>query len=220
MNKTALLLGATGLVGSQCLKYLLSDESYSSVKIITRRSLNSSNKKLIQYISGFDQLEKLREAFICVDVFCCLGTTIKKAGSKENFKKVDFWYSYHAAQLALKNGAKQFLLVSSIGADRDSRNFYLRVKGEVEEAISKLEYFSITIFQPSLLIGKREEFRVGEKVGEVLAKVFSPFWVGGLKKYKPVEADEVAKVMVLSANENYIGKKIIESDEIIKKAGV
>ncbi|MBZ0200835.1 MAG: oxidoreductase [Ignavibacteriaceae bacterium] len=220
MNKTALLIGATGLIGSRCLNYLLSDDSYSSIKIITRRSLNNRNEKLIEYVADFEQLEKQREAFVCDDLFCCLGTTLKKAGSRTNFIKVDFEYPYRSAELALMSGAKQFLLVSSLGANKNSKTFYLKIKGEVEEAVSKLNFASVIIFQPSLLLGKREEVRTGERIGEILGKIFSPILLGGLKKYKPIEADTVAKVMVLCANSNYKGINVIQSDEISMKAGM
>jgi uncharacterized protein YbjT (DUF2867 family) len=218
MKKTALLLGATGLIGSNCLNYLLADDSYKLVKVITRRSLNRTHPKLKEYIIDFNQLEKSNVVFSCEDVFCCLGTTIKKAGSKENFRLVDFEYTLQTASLALAAGAKQYLLVSSIGSDKNSRNFYLRVKGEVEDAISKLNFNSFLIFRPSLLLGARSEIRLAEKISGAAAKIFSPLFLGGLKKYKPIEAKDVAKAMVILANQNQTGIKIIISDEIKKKA--
>lgn len=219
MKKTALLLGATGLIGSNCLNYLLADNSYDLVKVFSRRSLNRTHPKLKEYISNFNQIEENKEVIFCDDLFCCLGTTIKKAGSKENFKLVDFEYPYIAAKLALANGAKQFLLVSSIGADAKSKNFYLRVKGEVEDAISNLSFNTVLIFRPSLLLGSRNEIRPAEKIGGAAAKILSLFFFGGLKKYKPIEAKNVAKAMVIFANGNYGGVKIIQSDEIKMTAG-
>lgn len=213
MNKTALLLGATGLVGSRCLNYLLNSNNYKTVKIIVRRSINNPNPKLKEYIADYSTLHETGDAFICDDVFCCLGTTIKKAGSKENFKKVDLEYPIKAASLALQNGAEKYLIISSIGADKNSGNFYLKVKGEVEDSLQKLGYKLLVILRPSLLLGERNELRLGEKAGEIISRIFPFVFIGRLKKYKPVSADDVAKVMVSFADKTN-GVVIIESDKI------
>jgi uncharacterized protein YbjT (DUF2867 family) len=148
------------------------------------------------------------------DVFCCLGTTIKKAGSQAAFRKVDFTYAYEAAQLAVQQGAEHFLLVSSLGADANSSVFYSRVKGELEIAIAALPFAAVSIFQPSLLLGERAEFRFGERLAEPLAKVLSVFLLGPLRKYRAIEAHTVAAAMIHVAKSPGKGVTIYESDRI------
>lgn len=214
MSKTALLLGSTGLVGSRVLNYLLDNKDYKTIKVISRRSLNNNSDKIIEYISGFDNLDTIGEAFECDDVFCCLGTTIKNAGSQENFRKVDYEYPAAAADYAFRKGAKRYAIISSIGADKSSGNFYLRVKGEIEAKLSGVGFTSLIILRPSLLLGDRKEERTGEKIGAVLSGIFSFMFIGKLKKYKPVTAEKVALAMIKFAGSNNKGIKTVESDEI------
>jgi uncharacterized protein YbjT (DUF2867 family) len=148
------------------------------------------------------------------DIFCCLGTTIRVAGSQEAFRKVDFTYTIQVGAIGVKNGAEQLLLVSALGADLRSRIFYNRVKGEIEEAVCKLPYEGVQIFRPSLLLGDRKEFRLGEKIGEVGMKTFSFAMAGPFKKYRPIEAGVVAQAMVSVARENRAGINVYESDKI------
>ncbi len=216
IGKTALLAGATGLVGGLCLNYLLNEDSYSKVKIFLRRKLNISNPKLEKYIINFDKLEEQSNLVEADDIFCCLGTTIKKAGTQENFKKVDFEYPLKFAKTGLENGAKHFSLVSSLGADKYSKIFYNRVKGELEEELKKINYQSINIYRPSLLLGKRNEFRLGEKFGMVVMKLLGFTLQGKLKKYRAINADTVASVMVKNAQKDLKGINIFESDKIQK----
>lgn len=213
-SRTALLLGATGLVGGHCLDLLLHDEAYSQVTTLGRRKLALEHPKLAQHVVDFEHLRDYADSITGQDVFCCLGTTIKKAGSQEAFYKVDFHYPHEAARIARENGAKQFLLVSSLGADAESRIFYNRVKGEVEEAVSRLDFEGVQIFRPSLLLGERAEFRLAERVAEKLARVFSFLFIGALKKYRPVDARDVAHAMIKIAREQPAGVNIYESDRI------
>jgi uncharacterized protein YbjT (DUF2867 family) len=148
------------------------------------------------------------------DVFCCLGTTIGVAGSQENFRKVDFDYPLQVAEICLKNGAQQFLLVSAMGANAASSIFYNKVKGEIENAIDKLNYSSLQIFQPSLLLGNRKEVRVGELIGKVVMKGLGFLFIGPIKKYKAIEAETVAKAMVKAALQAKKEKRVFQSDEI------
>jgi uncharacterized protein YbjT (DUF2867 family) len=211
---TALLVGASGLVGRNLLQLLLREQRYRPVDILVRRTLSIRDHKLNQHIVDFDHLDQHAELFRADDVFCCLGTTIRTAGSQEAFRKVDFTYVVQTAALAARNGAKQLLLVSSVGANPRSRTFYSRVKGEVEEAVSKLPFDAVHIFRPSFLLGEREERRGGEKAAIVLMKLLQPLMVGRVKKIRPVQAATVAAAMVLVAGMNRTGINIYESDEI------
>jgi uncharacterized protein YbjT (DUF2867 family) len=212
--KTAALLGATGLVGSRCLQHLLHDPSYNEVRAIVRRLISPGHPKLRVIDADFDRLSALGPQLGANDVFCCLGTTIKKAGTREAFRKVDFEYPVNAATSAVEQGAEQFLLVSSLGANPASRVFYNRVKGEVEEAISRLPFAAIHIFRPSMLLGERAEYRPAEKVGAALMTSLSFLMVGKWKKYRAIEADVVARAMVSAARQGRSGVNVYESDTI------
>lgn len=212
--RTALILGATGLVGGHCLKLLLEDAAYGKVIAPGRRKMPMEHAKLEQHVIDFDRLDEAADLFKATDVFCCLGTTIKKAGSQAAFYKIDFTYVYESAKLAQENGAQQFLLVSALGADTGSRIFYNRVKGEVEAAVSSLPFRGVQIFRPSLLLGQRDEFRRGEQIAERAAKIFSFIFVGPLKKYRPIHARYVARAMVRIAREQPSGVNIFESEAI------
>jgi uncharacterized protein YbjT (DUF2867 family) len=213
-SRSALLVGASGLVGSHCLRYLLDDQAYSQVTVFVRRSLDIVHKKLIQMIVDFDELETLGECRTVDDVFCCLGTTIKKAGSQEAFRKVDFDYPVKIAALTEHCGAHQFLLVSSLGADPHSRVFYNRTKGEVEDAIRKISFTAFHVFRPSLLLGERKEHRPGEQVGAVAMAALKPVMIGPLRKYRAIPAQDVAKAMVHIAQKDLSGINIFESQRI------
>lgn len=212
--RTALLLGASGLIGGHCLDLLLRDDAYDQVIALVRKPLPMTHPKLTQHSVDFDQLQEFAHLLKADDVFCCLGTTIKKAGSQEAFRKVDFTYAHEAAQLAANNGATQFLLVSSLGADAKSPVFYNRIKGEIEAAVSLLNFTSVSIFRPSLLLGERSEFRLGERLAEPVAKALSFFLIGGLRKYRAIEAHTVAVAMIEIAKMKIEGVNVYESDRI------
>ena len=210
-ERTALLFGASGLTGGHCLRYLLADDHYTKVVAPGRRLLDIEHPKLEQPLVDFDRLDGFVEALKGDDVFCCLGTTIRKAGSREAFQTVDFVYPSRIAELSHRNGAVQFLMVSAMGADPKSPIFYSRVKGEVEQAIRNYGYPALTFFRPSLLLGKRQEKRVGEDIGQWLYRFFPFIFRGPLAKYKPVNARAVAFAMVKVAKEYMPGENIIES---------
>ena len=213
-QKTALLLGGSGLTGGHCLDYLLNDAHYKQVTALVRRPLPVEHPQLIQHQVDFNQLDGCLADIKFNDVFCCLGTTIKKAGSQKAFYEVDFTYPAEIAKLSLANGAEQFMLISALGANPGSSIFYNRVKGEVEEAIARLGFKGFYIFRPSLLLGKRQERRPAEKLGEKFFRLFSFVFKGGLQKYKPIESRAVAFAMVAVAKEYPLGKRIIESRRI------
>ena len=211
-SRTALVIGATGLIGSQLLTKLLHTPYYDKVVVLTRRTLGISNTKLNEVIFDFENPDSSK--VVANDVFCCLGTTIKTAGSKEAFKKVDFEYPLTIAALALKNKADKFLIVTAMGADASSGIFYNKVKGEVEQGLTSLKYPVLHILRPSLLLGDRKETRFGEKVGEVLAAVFKPIMLGPLKKYRAIDSNKVANAMLALAKKTDSGVFIHDSDEL------
>lgn len=218
MSRTALLLGATGLIGGHCLELLLRDLAYERVITLGRRALPPTHPKLEQHVVDFDHLDAPAAVLRAHDVFCCLGTTIRKAGSEEAFRKVDFTYAYEAARLAASNRAEQYLLVSSMGANRASSIFYNRVKGEVEEAVSGLPFRGVVILRPSLVIGERSEFRFGERIAAPLMRAVSPLLLGPLRRYRPIAARAVAIAMICLAKERQPGVRIVESDRIARLA--
>ncbi|HXH17701.1 MAG TPA: oxidoreductase [Chitinophagales bacterium] len=213
-KRSALLAGASGLIGGHCLNFLLNEAAYDSVSLVVRKEMPLIHPKLRQHSINFDRLIDYSSILKGDDVFCCLGTTIKKAGSQSNFKKVDLEYPVEIARLALANGAKQLLIVTALGANKSSLIFYNRVKGEVEDAVKKLSYNAIHIFRPSLLLGERKEYRAGEKIGTALYRIASPLFIGPLKKYKAIEGKAVAAAMVDCAKRNGRGVFIYESEEI------
>lgn len=213
-SRTALIIGASGLIGSYCLQALLRDNVYSLVKTLVRREMNTQHDKLLQHVVDFENLTNYKDLIQADDIFCCLGTTIKKAGSQEQFKQVDFRYPLEVAKIAKENSAQQYLIVTALGADPDSNIFYNKVKGEVEKALSALQYDTLQVFQPSLLLGDRDEKRIGESIGQSLFSAFSFAFVGPLRKYKGIEGEVVAQVMVHQAKKGLQGEFVIESKEI------
>jgi uncharacterized protein YbjT (DUF2867 family) len=213
-GRIAWLAGATGLVGGFVLKQLIASERYARVVVLTRRTVRAEDPKIDQRVANFDQLPAM-ELPAADDVFCALGTTIKRAGSQEAFRHIDLDFPLALANKALARNAKQFLLVSSVGANAKSKNFYLRTKGELEDAVSVLPFEATHIFRPSILVGPREERRAGERAGIVFMKLVSPMLVGGLRKYRPIEAEDVARSMVLAAAMEGSGKSVCEYNEMM-----
>ena len=212
--KTALIIGSTGLIGSQLLQILLESDYYSTVITFVKRDTGIQHSKLKQYIIDFDKPESYKDLVNGDDFFCTIGTTINKAGSKEAFRKVDFEYPQQFAKIAVKNKINQFLIISSLGATISSSNFYLKTKGEIESFLKASTLEKVSILRPSLLLGNRTEFRFGEKVGAYFIKTFSFLFNGKLKKYKPIESAMVAKALFVIAQQNNKGFTIYESDWI------
>ncbi len=211
--KTALIAGSTGLIGKQLLQLLLDDAYYGKVKAITRKPLDMQHPKLENIVLNFDSLAESSEALQADDVFCCLGTTIRIAKTKEAFRKVDYDYPVNLATVTKSLGATQYLLISALGADKSSSVFYNRVKGEVEEAIKSISFASYHIFRPSLLLGDRIEERAGEGAATTFFKIFG-FLVP--LKYKAIESIKVARAMLATAKGNQTGFHIHESIELQK----
>ena len=214
LMKTALLVGATGLIGSQLLPLLLASERYAKVTVVGRRALPMQHSKLTQVVTELDQLAGLGPQLGADDVFCCLGTTIGQAGSREAFYKVDFQYVLALATLAAGHGATQFLVVSSMGADADSRVYYTQVKGEMEAAVRQVPFRAIHLFRPSLLLGERAQPRLGERVGAAVLGALTPLLRGPLRQYRPVSSAAVAAAMLRAAAESGSGVRVHSSDEL------
>ena len=208
MNKTALIAGASGLTGGYLLNLLLESPEYSSVIAYVRKSSGLTHPKLKEIVVDW---ETLQEPVAAVDIFCCLGTTIKKAGSQEAFRRVDYNYPLQLAQLQYRGGSQQFLLVSAMGADAKSSIFYSRVKGELENALQSIGYKSLHIFRPSFIAGPRKESRTGEKIGLAIFSILSPLFIGSLKKYAPIQAEHIARAMLRTAQKNEQGTKVYDS---------
>lgn len=192
--KTALMIGATGLVGLQLVALLLTDERFSKIKVFTRRSMGIVHPKLEEYIVDFDQPQNWQHLLTGDVLFSTLGTTLKKAGSKPAQYKIDYTYQYTTAQAAAANGVADYVLVSSAGASVDSKIFYSRMKGELEKDVALLPFKHIHIIQPGILTGSRKEKRTGEKIAVALMSVLAP--IPGLTAYKPIPARTVAQAMI------------------------
>lgn len=210
----AIVIGSTGLVGEHLLQLLSTDSRFTQVTALVRKAGSITSPKISYQIVNFDQLDS---KWITGDVlFCALGTTIKKAGSKEAQYKVDFTYNYVTAQLAKQNGVKTLAHVSSLGANENSANFYIKTKGELESKLKALEFDKTIIARPSIILGDRKEFRLGEKIGIGLVKALTFLMVGPLRKYRGVHAQKIAKCLIEEAcNESRKGFNIIESDRIL-----
>lgn len=213
-QRTALVLGATGLVGGHCLHLLLQERAYARVHVLTRRPLHQSHPRLVEHVVDFDRLDP--EVVRGDDVFCCLGTTIARAGSEAAFRRVDHDYPLEAARRARKNGARHFLLVSALGADAGSRLFYTRTKGETEDDLRALGYPGLVILRPALLLGDRAERRANEERSRRVMAVVGPLLFGPLRRYRAIGGETVARAMVRTAERDPRGVRVMESDEIAR----
>ena len=215
-KRIALIAGATGLTGGYLIRLLLADTRYTHVTALVRRASLATNKKLTELAVDFDHHSALSAAY---DVFCCLGTTIRKAGSQAAFRKVDFDFVVNLAIAAKRAGCKRFLVVSAIGANAKSAVFYSRVKGEMENALRETGFDALHIFQPSLLTGDRPELRAGEKLGITAFSAMVPLMLGPMKKYRPIAAEAVARAMVKAAWLESRGIFVYDSAQIKALAG-
>jgi uncharacterized protein YbjT (DUF2867 family) len=194
--RSALIVGASGLVGSFLLERLLASSTYAQVTAWGRNDLHKVDPKLKTEIVDFARLFELRVQ--AEDVFCCIGTTIRQAGSQQAFRRVDLDIPVALARAAARDGAQRFLVVSALGANARSRVFYNRVKGEMEAAVRASGVPKVYVFRPSLLAGPRREFRLGERAGLALANILGPL----LGKYRPVHADALAAAMLRAAEDD------------------
>jgi uncharacterized protein YbjT (DUF2867 family) len=195
-TRVALVSGSNGLVGSKLLPILLSAPEYSRVHALTRRALPADNPRLANRVVRFDApLDAQLKGLVCQDAFCCLGTTMRDAGSQEAFYAIDHDLIIKFATFALSAGAERLVVVSSVGADPGAKNFYLRVKGETEKDLERLRFRSLDILQPSMLLGSRRELRVLELVAQPAMRLASPLLLGHAARYRAIEAATVAAAM-------------------------
>ena len=212
--RSAIVVGATGLVGTELVKLLCESDKYISITVISRRKLDYKHPKLTVKIRAFDELGE-QDFDFADDLFCCLGTTMKKAGSRMEFEKVDFEYPLQIASLAKKQGVRHFIVISAMSANEKSSIYYSRVKGKLENELKELDLPQLSIVRPSLLVGKRNEFRFGEKMGETILKILNPVFIGPLKKFRSIEAKQVAlAMMVIALHSKKIPIAIYDSSEL------
>jgi uncharacterized protein YbjT (DUF2867 family) len=214
--KTAILIGATGLVGSHLLNQLINDTRFDKIRVFTRKSTGKKDEKLEEYIIDFDDMKEWAHRLSGDVLFSALGTTLKKAGSKDAQFKIDFSYQYNIADHASQNGVGTYVLVSSAGADPGSKVFYSRMKGELEEAINKLNFTSIRIIQPGILDGERDESRPMEKFAIQVARAL--VYVPGIKRFRPIHAETVAKAMINACFDESAGTRIYTLEEVFTLA--
>lgn len=196
--RSAIVVGATGLVGSSLIEQLCENDDYASVTAISRRPLQYKHPKLIVKVKSFDEIGE-QDIDFANEFFCCIGTTMKKEKTREEFEKVDFHYPIVFASLAKKRGIEHFIVITAMGAKPNSLFYYNRVKGKLEEQLKSIGLKRVSIVRPSLLVGERNEFRFGEKVGEILLKILNPILIGPLRKYRSIEAKQVALAMIAIA---------------------
>jgi len=218
MQRQALIFGATGAVGRELLRICLEGDRYSRVAVIARRASSLEHAKLEWIEAEYDALDSHEpvSGMADGDAYCCLGTTIKAAGSEAAFRRVDFDFVLNSARFAKRCGVRQFSMVSAIGANPESRSLYNRTKGEVETAVIAERFPSLLIFRPSLLKGKRDEFRLMEEIGNWVSLLITPLFHLGLRKYQPVEISKLARALYVSADEDRANGThyVVESDEI------
>jgi uncharacterized protein YbjT (DUF2867 family) len=211
----AVIAGASGLVGRECLDLLL--KRYDSVTSLVRKPAGRLHPRLVERRIDFERLDTI-EIPHGAHVYSALGTTIKKAGSEAAFRRVDFDYPRMLAGRAAAAGGVKFMLVSSVGADRTSGNFYLRVKGELEEAVAAMPLDAALFFRPSVLMGDRQERRPAEAIGVAVARAVAFALLGPLRKYRPIRAGTVARAMVSAASSDARGVHIYHHDEMLRLA--
>ncbi|MCL6662884.1 oxidoreductase [Paenibacillus amylolyticus] len=220
LERKAMVIGATGLVGGLLVHHLLKHSEYSLVRVLVRRPLELQHPKLEQYVVDWEQLESQGHLFDGIDdLYCCLGTTIKKAGSQDNFRQVDYHYPVRAATIAKQHGVLQMLVISSMGASSGSRVFYSRTKGEMEDALSNIGFQSLHIFRPSLILGDRNEKRFGEQMATYAMKFLDRWMKGRADKYRAVHAATIAQAMTNIAMVQAKGNHVYPN-EVIHVLGV
>ncbi|MER2047642.1 MAG: NAD(P)H-binding protein [Solibacillus sp.] len=214
--RSALVVGATGLVGSSLVKLLCESEEYAAVNVLSRRPLDFTHPKLVVKLCEFDQIAD-KDIEFAHEVFCCLGTTMKKAGSKQQFEKVDFEYPLTIAAIGKNRGVGHFIVISAMGANEKALAYYSQVKGKLEAELIKMDFPRLSIVRPSLITGDRQEFRLGETIGDKVLKVLNPILVGPLKKMHSIPATQIAlamKVIALHGKKQKVA--IYLSDELLE----
>lgn len=217
MSKSAIILGATGLTGSLLLEQLIADESFSRIILFSRSTAKVNHPKVEEYIIDLFELEQHKEQFNADVVFCCIGTTKKKTPDQSLYRKIDFGIPVTAAQMCRDKGIETFLVISAMGANKNSSIFYNRTKGEMEEEVLAQQITNTYILRPALITGDRSEKRAGEKFAIYLFKVLDWFMIGPLKKYQSISAKQIATAMLNLSKSTY-NQSVIDSATIKKLA--
>ena len=219
--KTAVVIGATGLIGTELTNLLVEDDAFSEIKLLVRKPYVTALRKLQIIQVDFSNPAELEKTLGSPDVlFCCIGTTQKKVkGDKQAYRKVDYDIPVHSAAIAKRKGCSAYMLVSAIGADASSGNVDLQLIGQVEDAITATGFETAGIFRPSVLLGNRKEFRLGELIGKAVIQFLSPLLAGSLRKYKPISGNNVAKAMIAAAKQALPGTTVYAYDDMKKLAG-
>ena len=212
--KTALLFGSSGLIGGHLTKQLIENSSYSKVKLFVRSDPKINDPKIEVIKTDFNNLQNHKDEITGDDCFFCIGTTKQNAPDKDEYRRIEYNIPVEIAKIAKSNSINSFVYVSAGFADPKSSGVYLKNKGDVEQELKSLNFLKLGIMRPSFLIGDRKEKRIGEKIGIFFFKLISPFFLGPLKKMKPIHSEKVAKAMIKISNEN-LRKTILESDEIV-----
>ena len=211
--KTALIFGSSGLVGNKLLNIILKNKNYNKVKLFVR-SVSENNSSKVEIVqTDFTNLEKHKDSIIGEDCFFCIGTTHKETPDKNEYRRIEHDIPVKVAQIAKSNSVNSFIYISSMGANSNSSGSYLKNKGQVEEELKKMNFLKLAVIRPSILLGNRKSFRLGERIGIFVMKALSIFFLKRLKKYKPIQAQNVAKAMV-SIAQNHNKKTVFESSEL------
>ena len=211
--KTALIFGSSGLIGNELLNIINQNNNYNKIKLFVRSVPNSNYPKAEVIQTDFNHLEKHKDSIVGDDCFFCIGTTRKDTPDKNEYRRIEYNLPVDTAKIAKSNSVKSFVYVSSLGANPNSSSSYLKNKGQVEEELNKLNFTKLAIIRPSILFGNRKVFRLGERVGIFIMKALSIFFLGSLKKYKPIQAKNVVKAMVAIV-QNHDQKIVYESNEL------
>jgi len=220
--KTALIFGSSGLIGNQLFDTIVQNNYYKHIKLFVRSVSKNNTLKVEIFQTDFINLDKHKDSIVGDDCFFCIGTTKKDTSNKNEYRRIEYNIPIKVAQIAKSNLVESFIYVSSIGANSSSSNSYLKNKGQVEEELNKLNFPKLAVIRPSLLLGRRKKHRLGEGIAQYAMKKLTPFFLGKLKKYKPIQSQYVAKAMADIAQNNY-QKTIFESnqlEEIGKKYGL
>ena len=219
MPKTAILLGASGATGTEVLQLLITDDRYNKVKLFSRSPVDINNPKIEEHIINMFDLENYSNDFTGDDVFCCIGTTKAKTPDKTTYYNIDYGIPVAAAKLAKANGITNFIVVSAIGADKNSTIFYSKTKGEMQEVVIEQKIPNTHLLQPSLIVATRKESRFAEKVAAGFTQLLNPLLFGGAAKFKSIKAKTIATAMLWLANNSY-PDVVVTSDKISEIAGV
>ena len=211
--KTALIFGSSGLIGNQLFNIIVQNNNYHHIKLFVRSESKNNNSKVVTFQTDFTNLGKHKDSIVGDDCFFCIGTTKKDTPNKNEYRRIEYNIPINVARIASLNSVGSFVYVSSIGANSSSPNSYLKNKGQVEEELNKLNFSKLAVIRPSFLLGKRKKHRLGESIAQYATQKLSPFFLGNLKKYKPIQAQYVAKAMVAIA-QNYYQKTIFESSQL------